>query len=805
MKQLLTAFLFFLLFSLPILTLTHPTSPSNLQYDDDDDQGCQTAHGFFICHPRFCPCPILDQDIFLSEIVSVISIIFSSVLIIGYLSIKELRAQPGDFFLGFSLGEFGLGLTSLIEANYDKHHDHGLSVSDSFCDHVAISRVFLRRAVGIYYISYVIYYLMSMRYSLKASKIPHFLYHMVPWMISFMLTLYEYSVNSLGKTIRGTCDMKSTVEVKQYTIEVVLCFFGVTAALYLAKKLASRSDNLTGFTKKHLRYYLSYFVFSELALAVTTFAKFYGAQTLKDYMEAIDNADPSDDHIISRPLIAEGVVVFTDTVSPIILTIIRLYDPILRPHWKKLFYKICCCCCCHKRLRFSNDKLSESLIDDEAMDSFDFDTSLDASEINANIQKQSFLQQVQHNYRCQVVFSLLASIHYHWKILKKQAPNNLESLSSSKKAAKEMQRYKVTDQLINESLPDLLQEVHAKNFSILSGRFTVYAPEMFEQIMKSDRMDEDLINSLDLGRNYSRILKSGEAQGGRGGEFFFFSDDNRLIIKTLSTKDLKVLLGILPRYVKHFQANPKSLIAKIYAVFTYEVKNPYEKYHIILMKNVNGYPSTCTQRKYDLKGSTVDRAVLEELKGLSLQNLKQYGIMKDQDFDKYEKKLNIPLDKQNELLHILRKDVTFLRMEGLIDYSLVVYLVNRTRATRKISEAIPEESLARDSVRSSTASRGRRLRGVSVGDGVVRVADPLISIKSETEDLYYHLGIIDYLTIFDWKKRFERFYKQLKRCNSKLDTSCQDPQIYNRRFFDYMEKIIRGGPEQIDETMAEQL
>jgi len=792
-------FLLILFLLSPSITLADNNPRQLSNNDDDDDDSCQTKNGFFICNARFCPCPILDQDSSASEIVSLISIIFASIPIIGYLCMKELRVQPGDFFLGFSIGEFGLGLTSLIEVVYDKAHDHGLAASDQFCDEVAISRVFFRRAVEIYYMSYVINYLMSMRYSLKASKIPHFLYHMIPWMISFMLTLYEYSIGSLGKTIRGTCDMKSSIEVSQYTLELALCLFGVAAALYLATRLASRSTNLSAFTKKHLKYYLSYFLFAELALVVTTFAKFYGAQTLKDYMDIQDSDEP-----ISRPYLAGGVVIFTDTISPIILTIIRLFDPILRPHWKKFFQKIFCCYCfCRKRLeKNSLQDTSESFLDNEALDSFDFDTSLDAVEIAANIQKQSFLQQVQHNYRIQVVFSLLASIHYHWKVLKKESVNNTEGLTQAKKA-KVVQRFKVTDQIIKENIPEIIQEVHARNYSILPGRFTVYAPEIFEQVTRSDGISEDLISSLDLGRNYSRIMKSGEAQGGRGGEFFFFSDDNRLIIKTLSTKDLKVLLGILPRYGKHFQSNPKSLIAKIYAVFTYEVKNPYEKYHIILMKNVNGYPSTCTQRKYDLKGSTVDRTVLEMQKGLSLQNLKQFGIMKDQDFDKYEKKLNIPLDKQSELLNILRKDVTFLRMEGLIDYSLVVYLVNRTRATRKISEQMSEaESAPRDSIRSS---RGRRFRGASVGDGIIRVTNPLISIKSETEDLYYHLGIIDYLTRYDWKKRFEKVYKQLRSCNFKLDTSCQDPHVYNRRFWDYMEKIIRGGPEIIDENIAEQL
>jgi len=317
-----------------------------------------------------------------------------------------------------------------------------------------------------------------------------------------------------------------------------------------------------------------------------------------------------------------------------------------------------------------------------------------------------------------------------------------------------------------------------------------------------DGIDRDLIDSLDLGRNYSRILKSGNAaQGGRSGEFFFFSNDNKLIIKTVSTEEMKVLLGILPRFSRHFQINPKSIIAKIYAAYTFEVDDPYEKYHLILMKNINGYPSTCTMRKYDLKGSTVDRKVIKNTKKNSEGvNLKLYGTMKDQDFEKHEGRLYIQEEVQYDLLDTIVRDVAFFRMEGLIDYSLAIYLVNRekigerlgsedlTLANELVETDVSRRSLSKES-RESDDENSPGLPGNNQ-KGAVMIAHPLLSIKSAKEELYYHIGIIDYLTKYGMKKRLEKFYKQLKALNFGLDTSCQDPHTYNRRFLGYMEHII---------------
>lgn len=115
------------------------------------------------------------------------------------------------------------------------------------------------------------------------------------------------------------------------------------------------------------------------------------------------------------------------------------------------------------------------------------------------------------------------------------------------------------------------------------------------------------------------------------------------------------------------------------------------------MKNVNGYPTNCIERKYDLKGSSYSRSTLDPAKDIPLNELKFYDAMKDLDFNKYEEKLWIPDDLKGEVNKILKRDSQFLSSLGLIDYSLVVYIVNKENLDRLIEDHKKKSKKSKDS------------------------------------------------------------------------------------------------------------
>lgn len=75
------------------------------------------------------------------------------------------------------------------------------------------------------------------------------------------------------------------------------------------------------------------------------------------------------------------------------------------------------------------------------------------------------------------------------------------------------------------------------------------------------------MQSLDVNKNRKMIFKAGESSG-KSGSFFFFSHDNKFIIKTLKGNEKQLLLNILDDYIAYFKKNDnKSLIARIFGIF----------------------------------------------------------------------------------------------------------------------------------------------------------------------------------------------------------------------------------------------
>ena len=58
----------------------------------------------------------------------------------------------------------------------------------------------------------------------------------------------------------------------------------------------------------------------------------------------------------------------------------------------------------------------------------------------------------------------------------------------------------------------------------------------------------DIMASLDIEANRRMIFKAGEGAGASG-SFFFFSHDNKFLIKTLQGKERKILQGMLDKYI----------------------------------------------------------------------------------------------------------------------------------------------------------------------------------------------------------------------------------------------------------------
>jgi 1-phosphatidylinositol-4-phosphate 5-kinase len=73
--------------------------------------------------------------------------------------------------------------------------------------------------------------------------------------------------------------------------------------------------------------------------------------------------------------------------------------------------------------------------------------------------------------------------------------------------------------------------------------------------MKLDGIkSSDLLESLNLENNRNSVFKAGQGAGASG-SFFFYSYDNKFLIKTLTNLEKKTLLDRLLGFVSYFKQN----------------------------------------------------------------------------------------------------------------------------------------------------------------------------------------------------------------------------------------------------------
>lgn len=108
--------------------------------------------------------------------------------------------------------------------------------------------------------------------------------------------------------------------------------------------------------------------------------------------------------------------------------------------------------------------------------------------------------------------------------------------------------------------------------------------------------------------NRDMIFKAGEGAG-RSGSFFFFSHDQKFVVKTMTEGELALLKKMTPGYAQYMRDFPDSLLSKILGIFTVEAQK-FSKVHIMIMENTIRLKDPKKLRYvFDLKGSMVDRIV----------------------------------------------------------------------------------------------------------------------------------------------------------------------------------------------------
>ncbi|KAM3136445.1 hypothetical protein pb186bvf_011403 [Paramecium bursaria] len=277
---------------------------------------------------------------------------------------------------------------------------------------------------------------------------------------------------------------------------------------------------------------------------------------------------------------------------------------------------------------------------------------------------------------------------------------------------------------------------------------SVYSPQIFQLIRKKDNAMINIEKSLNLIDNYESIMNIIGPDGGKSGEFFFFSYDNKLILKTITQQEVQSFLGRLGQFTYHYLSEQLTLLSKIYGIYSFN--DGQKEQFIILQRNISQAPKQYILRTYDLKGSEYEREV-------KIQNNEELSkkTLKDINFMNLEKQVKISYDSNLEIVRALTLDCQLLQKLKLMDYSLLIQKVDWDsycfESQTKIQDIMDQFQ-----------------------------SNYYIIQSSEEFGIYYHIAIIDYLQEWTAKKVIERQGKQLLYTNQ--DPSALEPFEYGERF-----------------------
>jgi len=165
--------------------------------------------------------------------------------------------------------------------------------------------------------------------------------------------------------------------------------------------------------------------------------------------------------------------------------------------------------------------------------------------------------------------------------------------------------------------------------------------------------------------------------GGKSGAPFYFTHDNRFIIKMIDKDEMYGFVNIFASYSMYFQLYPDTLVLRVYGCHSIKMRSGQPPYQFLVMANVHprlgrhpGHTTLHFDVAYDLKGSTSGR-----------RGDPDSSTMLDMDYLEMQESghgIKLRLEDKQALMKQLELDCGFLASQGIMDYSLLVGKYHRS-------------------------------------------------------------------------------------------------------------------------------
>ena len=756
-----------------------------------------------------------ETDAILILSVEPITISLNVFVLLTYIFIKDMRSSPADLLVAIAFMD--LFQSSLLISNSvfyftekEAPRKHGW-----FCQITGYLQIIITYNEIFYNTSFAIFLILKVKYLFKPISIPNSLFHIIIILIDVVLIVEIGYFSQIGKTLNGICGLEACSlesSFQQGFKFLLFLIISIVSLWYFRKKIPKQDLEVMKLKSNFLDYYYLYVKVALLGYTLTFLISSILILNIYNWQSNSVGGLTTLDHIIR--LVMSMCLSFIRLRDPFIrVKINRLWNIFLKKQPKESFidnqepqpmdnsssgeldvslnY-------CKKTIIWTNDNeiiiggsgptypkqfkgieiresknrpnsnmnielmsperanlelIACSINPEKRISVFEIDNNpkfraelLKSEALDGNTWFDLIGKNIRMNFTCSILTGILVAHHRFQKKRKQRKIPDDDYLRSNSLFFREKMRLRIKEKYLTAEGQEEEKEL----------LMTVHSGHMFNEILEKDRDVIDIENSLNIVKNYANIEAMNKSEGGKSGEFFFSSYDNKLLIKTIKKGDLDMFSMHFADFYHYLtKKNRKSLITPIYGVYSFERVDIAQVAHVIMMRNIVDGPKIDIKGIYDLKGSSYDREVLKKKKKSDDEG--KIIVLKDLDFLKIEKKLYLKAN-QEAIKDILSQDAIFLKDCGLIDYSLLVIKINRENKE---------------------------------DDENFKVSGHFKLISS-SENISYHIGIIDYFQKYDLKKIMEKYAKKMMKLNLKLDTSSQDPESYAKRFINFMNCILEN-------------
>ncbi|KAM9176548.1 phosphatidylinositol 4-phosphate 5-kinase-like protein 1 [Mergus octosetaceus] len=288
-----------------------------------------------------------------------------------------------------------------------------------------------------------------------------------------------------------------------------------------------------------------------------------------------------------------------------------------------------------------------------------------------------------------------------------------------------------------------------------------YAGPAFARLRRALGLPEELYQAA-LSSQYFQFVSNSKSKA-----HFFLTQDKRFFLKTQTKQEMRFLLANLPRYLRHLEAFPHSLLVRLLGAHSIVVPRrrragapaaalPCPQRYFTVTLSVF-FPDEGILERYDIKGCRVDRWAEPA----------SAAVLKDLNF---EGKSLVLGSQRPWLLRQLELDSRFLEELRVLDYSLLL-------AVRPL---LPDGLTARSPVPC------RVLQGSGPSQNQCPLpggSNPLHCIDGPQRR--YSVGLVDLFSAYTFRRRLEHLWKRIRYRDGSFSTV--PPTTYARRLCRWVE------------------